>query len=82
MSELIETLKLEIESLKTENKSLIDKNKNVYNRNKNLKRSNLRLRNLVEKLRPKNELNGVNKLKEINTNDWDIICENDEQITN
>ena len=73
MSELIETLKLEIESLKSENKTLIEKNKVIYNRNKNLKRSNLRLRNLVGKLRPKNELN------ELNVNDWDIICENEKE---
>jgi FtsZ-binding cell division protein ZapB len=75
MSEFIETLKLEFESLKSDNKNLIDKNKNVYNRNKNLKRSNLRLRNLVEKLRPKNGLYKNNEINEINTNDWDIICE-------
>lgn len=75
MSELIETLKLEIESLKSDNKTLIDKNKIVYNRNHNLKRSNLRLRNLVDKLRPKNKLNELN---DINVNDWDIICENEE----
>ena len=78
MCELIETLKLEIESLKSENKNLIEKNKSIYNRNKNLKRSNLRLRNLVEKLRPKNDLCKIN---ELNTNDWDIICD-EEEITN
>ena len=73
MGELIETLKLEIESLKTENESLINKNKSIYNKNKNLKRSNLRLRNLVEKLRPKNSLNEIKGINDLNTNDWDII---------
>ena len=80
MSELIETLKLEIESLKSENKTLIDKNKIVYNRNKNLKRSNLRLRNLLDKIRQKNDFCKINEINEINVNDWDIICEED-QIT-
>ena len=78
MSELIEILKLEIESLKAENKTLIDKNKNVYKINKNLKRSNLRLKKLVKKLRPKNsnnEIKELNEFTEINSNDWDIICE-------
>ena len=72
MCELIQILKLEIESSKNENKTLIEKNKTIYNRHKNIKRSNLRLRKLLDKMRK------TTKVNEVNTNDWDIIYENEE----
>ena len=72
MTELMETLKLEIESLKSEKETLIHKNKVIYNTNKNQKRSILRLKKIINKLRTPNELNELN---ELNTEEWELMPE-------